>query len=90
MTLQKIKNVYRIENENRSHDSKSITNGLPELYMGIKKGSKKFKKILLKTKKFKVNPWTTEDASKYFQLKKKYNTVLWILDSIIGRNSFGQ
>ena len=59
MTLQKIKNVYRIENENRSHDSKSITNGLPELYMGIIKGSKKFKKNLLKTKKFKVKPWTT-------------------------------
>ena len=59
MTLQKIKNVYRIENDNRSHDSKSITNGLPEFYMGIIKGSKKFKKNLLKTKKFKVKPWTT-------------------------------
>ena len=58
MTLQKIKNVYRIENDNRSHDSK-ITNGLPEFYMGIIKGSKKFKKNLLKTKKFKVKPWTT-------------------------------
>ena len=59
MTIQKVKNVYRIENENRLHDSKSIINGLPELCIEIIKGSKKFKKILLKTKKFKVKPWTT-------------------------------
>ena len=51
MTLQKIKNLYRTENDNRSHNIKSITNGLPEFYMGIIKGSKKFKKDLLKTKK---------------------------------------
>ena len=59
MTLQKIKNIYRIENENRVLEKKSMVIGLPDLYLGVKKGSKKFKKLLLKNKKLKVKPWTT-------------------------------
>ena len=33
MTLQKVKNVYKIENENITHDKKTITIGLPEFYI---------------------------------------------------------
>ena len=33
--------------------------GLPDLYLSVKKGSKKFKKVLLKNKKLKVKPWIT-------------------------------
>ena len=41
MTIQKVKNVYKIENENTTHDKKTITISLPEFFIEIIKGSKK-------------------------------------------------
>ena len=51
MILQKIKNIYKTENNNRVIDRKSTNIGLPDLYLSIKKGSKKFKRVLQKKKK---------------------------------------
>ena len=59
MILQKIKNIYKTENKNRVIERKSMIMGLPDLYLSIKKGSKKFKKVLQKKNNLKVKPWLT-------------------------------
>ena len=44
MTPQKIKNIYRIENKNRVLEKKSMTIGLPDLYLSVKKEAKSLKR----------------------------------------------